>query len=191
MYPSLPDHLPISDFAYKHRYIILVMVIFDSIMANLDSSMVNIVLLTMTSLFIICEKISEFVGVCRLFISGSIVFTLSSLACGFAGDLNHLIFFRVFPSDEIGRALGYSGSLFSVCAMCGPVLGITLASLLITLELNTAGYFGPILSADIGLLSRSVGWAIVLTGGLCAIGALASIIRNRDLVSENGYEHGT
>lgn len=165
MNTSPPYQTPLHDFAYTHRYIILFMVLIDSIMANLDSSMVNIALLTittvfhatladsqwvitgylliMTSLFIIFGKISEIVGVCRLFIIGSVIFTLSSLGCGLSSDMHQLIFFRVlqgigssmvagistviifrvFPSNEIGRALGYSGSIFSVCAMCGPALG--------------------------------------------------------------------
>ncbi|WP_319579819.1 MFS transporter [uncultured Methanospirillum sp.] len=162
---SPPSHATISDFAYQHRYIILAIVLIDSIMASLDSSMVNIVLptittvfhssladsqwvitaylITMTSLFIICGKLSEFFGVCRLFTLGSVIFTLSSLCCGLSADLNQLIFyrvlqglgssmvagissviiFRVFPSHEIGRALGFSGSLFSICSLCGPALG--------------------------------------------------------------------
>ena len=162
---SPPPETSISDFAYRHRYIILGIVIIDSIMASLDSSMVNITLptittayhtsladsqwvitaylLTMTCLFIPCGKLSDSLGVCRLFMAGSILFTLSSLGCGMSGDLNQLIFFRVlqgigssmvagistviifrvFPSHEIGRALGYSGSIFSVCAMFGPALG--------------------------------------------------------------------
>ncbi len=162
---SPPSHATISDFAYQHRYIILAIVLIDSIMASLDSSMANIVLptittvfhssladsqwvitaylITMTSLFIICGKLSEFFGVCRLFTLGSVIFTLSSLCCGLSADLNQLIFFRVlqglgssmvagissviifrvFPSHEIGRALGFSGSLFSICSLCGPALG--------------------------------------------------------------------
>ncbi|MDD1728264.1 MAG: MFS transporter [Methanospirillum sp.] len=161
---SPPSHV-ISDFAYQHRYIILAIVLIDSIMASLDSSMVNIVLptittvfhsslaesqwvvtaylITMTSLFIICGKLSEIFGVCRLFTLGSVIFTLSSLCCGLSTDLYQLIFFRilqglgssmiagissviifsVFPSHEIGRALGLSGSLFSICSLCGPALG--------------------------------------------------------------------
>jgi len=160
-----PNHLPITDFAYNHRFAILGIVLMDSIMANLDSSMVNIVLptittafdadlsdtqwvitaylLSMTCLFIICGKLSEFTGVCRLFTAGSVLFTLSSLACGLSADLNQLIIFRVlqgigssmiagisiviifraFPTAEIGRALGYSGSIVSICAMAGPALG--------------------------------------------------------------------
>ena len=137
----------------------------DSLMASLDSSMVNIALpsittafqvnlsdtqwiitaylLSMTCLFIFWGKVSEFTGICKLFTFGSVLFTLSSLGCGMSADLNQLIFFRViqgigssmiagislviifrvFPSHEIGRALGYSGSIVSVCAMSGPALG--------------------------------------------------------------------
>ncbi|PWR71286.1 MFS transporter [Methanospirillum lacunae] len=162
---SPSSHISVSDFAYQHRYIILVIVLIDSIMASLDSSMVNIALptittvfhstladsqwvvtaylITMTSLFIICGKLSEFLGVCKLFTIGSVVFTLSSLCCGLSEDLNQLILFRivqglgssmvagissviifrVFPSGEIGRALGFSGSIFSIFSLVGPAFG--------------------------------------------------------------------
>lgn len=111
---------------------------------------VSAYLITMTSLFIICGKLSEFFGVCRLFTISSVIFTLGSLCCGLSSDLNQLIFFRivqalgssmvagissviifrVFPSDEIGRVLGYSGSIFSVCSLCGPALGGVINDLL-------------------------------------------------------------
>jgi len=165
MFSSPSNQRIISDFAYNHRFAILGIVLIDSVMANLDSSMVNIVLptittayntdlsdtqwvitaylLSMTCLFIFFGKLSEFTGVCKLFTTGSVLFTMSSLACGLSADLNQLIFFRVlqgigssmvagisiviifrvFPSYEIGRALGYSGSIVSICGMSGPALG--------------------------------------------------------------------
>ncbi len=78
-----------------------------------------------------------------MFTLGSVIFTISSLCCGLSVDLYELILFRilqgfgssmvagissviifrVFPSHEIGRALGFSGSLFSICSLCGPALG--------------------------------------------------------------------
>ncbi|MFH0967791.1 MAG: MFS transporter [Methanobacteriota archaeon] len=115
------------------------MVLINSIIANFDSSMVNIILPTIIATFHATLADSQWViteyvlTMTRLFIIfGSIVFTLSSLVCGFAVDLNQLIFFRVlqgfgssmvtgistviifriFPSDEIGRVLGYNGSIF-------------------------------------------------------------------------------
>jgi hypothetical protein len=48
---SPSNHLPNQDFAYNHRYAILGIVMIDPLMANLDGSMVNIVLPTITTTF--------------------------------------------------------------------------------------------------------------------------------------------
>lgn len=44
-----------------------------------------------------------------------------------------------------------------------------------------AGYFGPILQADTGLLSWAGAVAVVITGALCIPGAYASYAVNRNL----------
>ena len=81
--------------------------------------------------------------------------------------------------NALPREQATTASSVSTTAGClGASLGVTLASLLITLELNGAGYHGPILSAGVNLLSQSVGWVIILGGALCAVGSLASIILN-------------
>jgi EmrB/QacA subfamily drug resistance transporter len=134
-------------------------------MATLDSSMVNIALptitldykvslsesqwtitgylLSMTGLFIFFGKISEYTGKVRLFIIGWALFTVSSLACGFAPGLYELIAFRIiqgigasmlsavggalifeaFPPQERGKAMGLFGVVFGIGAVVGPALG--------------------------------------------------------------------
>ncbi|MFA5331454.1 MAG: MFS transporter [Methanoregula sp.] len=100
-------------------------------------------LIAMTCLFIFFGRMSERTGTAILFTIGSIIFTASSLACGLVGDLHQLvlfritqgigssmiagigtvILFRVFPPNELGRVLGYSGSVVSFCGFVGPGLG--------------------------------------------------------------------
>jgi EmrB/QacA subfamily drug resistance transporter len=134
-------------------------------MAVLDSTMVNIVLptitthfkvsialsqwtitgylLAMTGLFIFFGKLSEYTGKVKLFIAGWAIFTVSSLACGFAPGLYELIAFRIvqgigasmlsavggalifeaFPHEERGKAMGLYGVVFGIAAVVGPGLG--------------------------------------------------------------------
>jgi EmrB/QacA subfamily drug resistance transporter len=100
-------------------------------------------LAVMTGLFIFFGKISEYTGKTKLFIGGWILFTLSSLACGFATSINILIIFRItqaigasmvagvsgaiifhsFPPNEIGKAMGYFGAVVAIGSLIGPGLG--------------------------------------------------------------------
>ena len=89
------------------------------------------------------------------------------------------------PTDKAVIA----SSVSTTAGCLGASLGVSFASVLITLELNSAGYHGPILSAGLNLLSGSIGSVMVLTGALCAIGGCASIIRNIHFTSETGDRH--
>jgi len=155
----------IQETAYKNRFIILGIVLTGIIMSVLDGYMVSIALpnittnlhinitqsqwiisgylLVMTGFFIFFGKISEYTGKAKLFMVGWLIFTVSSLGCGFAHDINLLIFFRViqalgasavagvsgailfhtFPQNEIGKAMGYFGAAVALGSIIGPVLG--------------------------------------------------------------------
>jgi EmrB/QacA subfamily drug resistance transporter len=151
--------------AYRNRYIIMGIVLVGIFMAVLDGIVVSIALptmtshfhvdlatsqwittaylLTITSLLLICGKVSDFTGRVPLFIAGIGLFTVSSLACGLSTDLTMLVGFRViqaiggammfsisgaiifqaFPVNERGRAMGYIGSTVAVGSILGPIVG--------------------------------------------------------------------
>ena len=155
----------IPDLVYRNRYVILGIILLGSFMAVLDSTMVNIALptitvdykvslaesqwtitgylLAMTGLFVFFGKASEYTGKVKLFVAGWAIFTLSSLACGFAPGLDALIAFRIvqgigasmlsavggalifeaFPHQERGKAMGLFGVVFGIGAVVGPGLG--------------------------------------------------------------------
>lgn len=157
--PELQDNI------YKNKNAILITVLIGILMSVLDGYMVTIALPTittqfnislsssqwiitgylavMTGLFIFFGKISEYTGKTKLFIVGWILFTLSSLACGFAASINTLIIFRItqaigasmvagvsgaiifhsFPPNEIGKAMGYFGAVVAIGSLIGPGLG--------------------------------------------------------------------
>lgn len=150
---------------YKNRYIILAIVLSGVFMGVLDTNVVNVALPTITQAFgvelsqsqwvvtaylvvntallLIFGRLSEYTGKVRLFYAGIAIFTISSLACGLATDLNQLILFRIaqglgssivfsintailvqaFPRNERGRTLGMIGTIVAIGSIAGPILG--------------------------------------------------------------------
>lgn len=165
MNESNTKSMKIEKLMYKNRYIISVVVLIGVLMSILDGYMVTIALPTitkhfnvnitqsawiitgylvvMTGLFIVFGKISEYTGKVKLFMIGWALFTLSSLICGFATNINELIVFRItqaigasmiagvsgailyhtFPMNEIGKIMGYFGATIAIGSLIGPGLG--------------------------------------------------------------------
>lgn len=100
-------------------------------------------LLVITVLVLGAARLGDMLGKQRLYLWGLILFTLSSLLCGLAPDINWLIGFRalqgfgavfiaalgaaiiteVFPASERGRALGIIGGIVSLGIALGPSVG--------------------------------------------------------------------
>lgn len=100
-------------------------------------------LLMITGLVIIFGRLADMYGRKRLYISGLIVFTVSSALCGAAPTIWTLVAFRclqgvgaaailangsalvteAFPATERGRALGMIGSVLAFAVIVGPLLG--------------------------------------------------------------------
>jgi MFS family permease len=165
MKKSVEKQVKMPEMAYKNRYVILGIVLCGILMSVLDGYMVSIALPTittqfnislsqsqwiitgylavMTGFFIFFGKISEYTGKTKLFIVGWGLFTLSSLVCGFASNINSLIIFRIaqaigasmvagvsgalifhaFPPNEIGKAMGYFGAVVAIGSLIGPGIG--------------------------------------------------------------------
>jgi len=150
---------------HPHRYPILLVILIGIFMFVVDAVVVSVALptitthfhasvalaqwiitaylISITSLLLICGRISEYIGRPRMFLAGIILFTLSSLGCGISSCLSMLILFRIlqaaggamafsisaamifqtFPKGELGRAMGYIGSTIAAGSIAGPVLG--------------------------------------------------------------------
>ena len=149
----------------KHRWLILTAVGMFTFMATLDGSIVNIALPVMSRdlaiplnqvewvvsiyLIVICAllllfgKLGDSFGKIRVFRTGTLLFIIGSLVCGFNHDLWFLLFGRViqasgasmtmstnngiitevFPISERGKALGLIGSFVSLGSIAGPGIG--------------------------------------------------------------------
>ncbi len=100
-------------------------------------------LLTLSTLLLSMGRLGDMVGKKPVYMSGFVLFTLSSLLCGLSSTIYWLIGFRVlqavgaamtqalgtaiiteaFPDSERGKALGTSGTLVSIGIVLGPTLG--------------------------------------------------------------------
>ncbi|WP_013324994.1 MFS transporter [Gloeothece verrucosa] len=100
-------------------------------------------LLVLTALVLGAARLGDMLGKKQLYLIGLILFTISSLLCGFSPSILFLIGFRVlqgfgavfmsglgpaiitevFPSSERGRALGIIGAIVAIGIALGPTVG--------------------------------------------------------------------
>src|SRR5947199_522283 len=103
----------------------------------------NAYILVYAVLLITAGRLGDMFGPKKLFISGMILFTLASMACGLAQTPNQLILFRViqalggalltpqslsliasiFPPERRGAAFGLWGGVAGLASVAGPTLG--------------------------------------------------------------------
>ncbi|HZU13288.1 MAG TPA: DHA2 family efflux MFS transporter permease subunit [Chloroflexota bacterium] len=119
--------------------------IIDGLHAGLDQILwvLNAYILVYAVLLITAGRLGDMYGPRRMFITGLVIFTLASAACGVAGSPNQLILFRIiqaiggalltpqslsiitsiFPPERRGAAFGVWGAVAGVAAVAGPTLG--------------------------------------------------------------------
>ncbi len=165
MAPSTAPAVPDLDQGHPHKWLILAAVSLGMFMTLLDVTIVNIAIpaiikdlnttvtavswvvnaysLALAVLFLSMGRFGDRFGLKLVFLAGLTVFSISSLACGLAPNINWLIgfrvlqgvggaamapislaiLFRVFPRRQQGMAVGLWGALGGVAAAVGPTLG--------------------------------------------------------------------
>ena len=150
---------------YSHKWFVLAAVGMGIFLVTIDGTIVNVALptlvreldtdfatvqwvvlaylLTLSTLLLSMGRLGDMVGKKPVYITGFVLFTLSSLLCGLAPTIYWLIGFRVlqaigaamtqalgtaiiteaFPDSERGKALGTGGTLVSIGVVLGPTLG--------------------------------------------------------------------
>jgi len=103
----------------------------------------DVYLLVLSSLILAGGSLGDRLGRVRVFAAGVALFTVASIACGFAGGVGTLIIARavqgvgaallipgslaiitaVFPASSRGKAIGTWSALTSLAIICGPILG--------------------------------------------------------------------
>jgi predicted MFS family arabinose efflux permease len=76
------------------------------------------------------------------------------------------------------RKLGTASSVTSTMRNLGMALGVSLATILISLQLHLSGYTGPILEAGAPLLSSVISIVMFCSGAICVVSAIAALLRN-------------
>ena len=154
---------PVVD--YSRKWYIMAAAAMSIFLATIDGSIVNVALptlvrafetdfatvqwvvlsylLTQTTLLLSIGRLGDMIGKKAIFITGMVIFTLSSALCGLSPTISWLIAARVlqavgaammlalttaivteaFPRAERGKALGLIGSSVSIGVVVGPTLG--------------------------------------------------------------------
>ena len=150
---------------HPHKWGTMLAVSLSIFMATIDLSIVNVSLPTLveqlntdfatiqwvilsyvlmvTALMLSVARLGDIWGMKKIYITGQLVFTISSILCGLSPGVNWLIGFRAlqgvgavmtqsvgigivtaaFPASERGRAMGIVGGVVSVGLALGPALG--------------------------------------------------------------------
>ncbi|MDD1712327.1 MAG: DHA2 family efflux MFS transporter permease subunit [Methanoregulaceae archaeon] len=85
---------------------------------------------------------------------------------------NNTEIMRALPPEKIGTASSVSATVRNL----GMTLGVSLSSILLTYQLQSAGYSGPVIGAPPAFLVVSISTIMIAGGGLCFIGAVASLV---------------
>jgi MFS family permease len=76
--------------------------------------------------------------------------------------------------------LGTASSVSSTARNFGMALGVSISTLLLTLQLSRAGYYGSALDANSQLLAIAVSNVMNIAAVLCILGTIAAVLRNDD-----------
>jgi hypothetical protein len=85
---------------------------------------------------------------------------------------NNTEIMRALPLKKVGTASSVSATVRNL----GMTLGVSLSSILLTFQLQSAGYTGPVIGAPPAFLVASISTIMFAGGGCCFIGAVASLL---------------
>lgn len=154
-----------SSGSYRHKWWILAAISISLFLGSIDGSIVNVALPTLitelntdfptiqwvvlsfllglTVLMMSVGRLADMIGKKRIFVTGLIIFVVSSGLCGLSPSVHWLIFFRfiqsigaammvalgvaivteTWPDSERGKAIGTTGGIISLGIVAGPALG--------------------------------------------------------------------
>ncbi len=108
----------------------------------------------------------------------SIIFAFALMGIGnalFQSPINTEIM-SALPKSKIGTASSLSSALRNLAM----AIGVSASSILLTIQLGMAGYYGPVLNASPNLLSVTISNVMIAAAALCTIGIVTAALRNHE-----------
>lgn len=153
-----------------------------SIDTGTTSWVVTVYFLMMAGLILVFGKIADSGAIKRLFVSGLLIFALSSLACGLSGSLPLLLVFRAVQG--VGAAM-MATTAFMLCVKYLPKRMAAFALSVSVLGTSLGAAVGPTLG---GLLAELMSWHLVFFINV-PIGIVAAIMAHRAVPRDSGFSH--
>ncbi len=173
---------------------------FEGVM-NLKPSQVGLVFLIAPVIMVIASPLSGWLYdryILRALPSAGILLTgISLFLLGYAVMLQDLLLIIILfiplsvgsslfhspSSTDIMRALpltkaGLASSVSATLRNLGMTLGVCISGIMLTVELQRAGYSGPIQDAAPGLLAGVIGTILFVAAALCGVGAVLYLAKN-------------
>ncbi|HSD57832.1 MAG TPA: DHA2 family efflux MFS transporter permease subunit [Methanotrichaceae archaeon] len=105
---------------------------------------------------------------------------LSFVLMGIGNAIAHGPISTEIMSGLPNSMLGTASSLSSAVRNLGMALGVSISSILLTQQLNWAGYYGSVLQASPEMLSVTISNVMIIAGGMCLLGTAVAALRNLD-----------
>lgn len=103
-----------------------------------------------------------------------IAFIISGIGGSMYQSPNNTDIMSAVPRKKLGTA----SSVTSTMRNLGMSLGVSMATILLSLQLHMSGYLGPIMQAGPSLLASVISIVMFCSGGICALSAIAALLRN-------------
>jgi EmrB/QacA subfamily drug resistance transporter len=101
-------------------------------------------------------------------------FAIRGIGSGIYSSPNSIETIGALPRDKTAIA----SSVQSTAMFMGIMVGVAVSCILVTLDLNRSGYYGPVILAGQSLLSSSVGVVMLVASALCVVAVVTSALRN-------------
>ena len=180
----------------RRQWLLLVVIALALFLDGLDGTIVNVVLpdiaadmniglgttsWVVTVYFLVIGKIADSGAIKRLFVSGLLIFALSSLACGLSFSLEVLLVFRAVQG--VGAAM-MATTAFMVCVKFLPRRMTAFALSVSILGTSLGAAVGPTLGS---VLAEMMSWHLVFFINV-PIGIVAAAIAVRAVPKDTGFQ---
>jgi hypothetical protein len=103
-----------------------------------------------------------------------VAFAIRGIGSGIFSSPNSIETIGALPREKTAIA----SSVQSTGMFMAIMVGVAVSCIIVTLDLNRSGYYGPIIMAGQSLLAGSVGVVMLAASALCVLAVVTSALRN-------------